>query len=239
MTDLDYGQFEALTFDCYGTLIDWEAGILTGLRRVARAGAPRVPATMSCSSALPRSRLGPRPGRTVCTARSWATACAVSRPRTASKSDDAEAAEFGDSVGEWPAFPDSAAALARLHERFQLGVITNCDDDLFARSARRLETDFDWVVTAQSVGSYKPNPRNSRARDRADRPSSRTGPARRPEPLPRPRPGKGVGPHHRLDRPAPRPTGHGRDAARRGDARRDVPRHGLVRRRGDGAADRT
>ena len=72
----------------------------------------------------------------------------------------AQVAAFSDSVGGWPAFPDSAEALARLHERFRLGVITNCDDDLFARSARRLETDFDWVVTAQSVGSYKPDPRN-------------------------------------------------------------------------------
>src|SRR5262245_890753 len=75
-------------------------------------------------------------------------------------SSAAERAAFGDSVGEWPAFPDSAAALAALHRRFRLGVITNCDDDLFARSAERLATDFDWVVTAQSVGGYKPDPRN-------------------------------------------------------------------------------
>ena len=72
----------------------------------------------------------------------------------------AQVAAFSDSVGAWPAFPDSTQALGRLHERFRLGVITNCDDDLFARSARRLETTFDWVVTAQSVGSYKPDPRN-------------------------------------------------------------------------------
>ncbi len=69
-------------------------------------------------------------------------------------------AAFADSVGDWPAFPDSAAALARLHRRFRLGVITNCDDDLFARSATRLGTDFDWVVTAQQVGAYKPDERN-------------------------------------------------------------------------------
>jgi 2-haloacid dehalogenase len=63
-------------------------------------------------------------------------------------------------VGDWPAFADSADALARLHERFRLGVITNCDDDLFARSNERLGVTFDWVITAQQVGSYKPNPRN-------------------------------------------------------------------------------
>jgi 2-haloacid dehalogenase len=63
-------------------------------------------------------------------------------------------------VGDWPAFPDSAPALARLGTRFRLGVITNCDDDLFALSNRRLGVAFDWVVTAQQVGSYKPVPRN-------------------------------------------------------------------------------
>ncbi len=73
---------------------------------------------------------------------------------------DAEAATFADSVGDWPAFADSAAALARLQTRFRLGVITNCDDDLFARSAIRLRTTFDWVITAESVGSYKPDERN-------------------------------------------------------------------------------
>jgi len=61
---------------------------------------------------------------------------------------ETEAAAFGDSVGDWPAFPDSSDALSRLHERFRLGVITNCDDDLFARSARRLGTEFEWVITA-------------------------------------------------------------------------------------------
>jgi 2-haloacid dehalogenase len=63
-------------------------------------------------------------------------------------------------VSDWPAFPDSPAALARLKTRFRLGVITNCDDDLFAGSAARLGVVFDWIVTAQSVGSYKPDPRN-------------------------------------------------------------------------------
>jgi 2-haloacid dehalogenase len=67
---------------------------------------------------------------------------------------------FAASVGEWPAFPDTAAALARLAERYRLGVITNCDDDLFALSNRRLGVTFDWVITAEQAGSYKPNQRN-------------------------------------------------------------------------------
>jgi len=71
-----------------------------------------------------------------------------------------EVRAFGGSVGEWPAFPDSADALRRLAARFRLGVITNCDDDLFAASSQRLATTFDWVITAQQVGSYKPSRRN-------------------------------------------------------------------------------
>ena len=72
----------------------------------------------------------------------------------------ADAHALSKSVGEWPAFPDSAPALARLAKRFRLGVITNCDDDLFALSNPRLGVTFDWVVTAQQVRSYKPSLRN-------------------------------------------------------------------------------
>ena len=59
-------------------------------------------------------------------------------------------------MADWPAFPDSAAALARLQARFRLGVITNCDDDLFAASDRRLGVTFDWVITAQQAGATSP-----------------------------------------------------------------------------------
>jgi len=75
-------------------------------------------------------------------------------------SPEDEAAAFGGSVGEWPAFADSPAALTRLARRFRLAVITNCDDDLFADSNRRLGVTFDWVITAQQVGAYKPSRRN-------------------------------------------------------------------------------
>jgi 2-haloacid dehalogenase len=72
----------------------------------------------------------------------------------------AEQAAFGGSVADWPAFPDSPEALARLKARFKLGVITNCDDDLFAASSRRLGVEFDWVVTAEQARGYKPRTEN-------------------------------------------------------------------------------
>ena len=87
---------------------------------------------------------------------------------------DEEVATFASSVGDWPAFPDSAEALAALQRRFKLAVITNCDDDLFAASNRRLGVTFDWIVTAQQVGSYKPSHRNFEAAfERIDRPRDR------------------------------------------------------------------
>jgi 2-haloacid dehalogenase len=67
---------------------------------------------------------------------------------------------FGLSVRDWPAFADSAEALAALKERFRLGVITNCDDDLFAASNAKLGVAFDWVVTAEQARGYKPRTEN-------------------------------------------------------------------------------
>jgi 2-haloacid dehalogenase len=159
VTDLDYGQFDALTFDCYGTLIDWEAGILAGLRpAVATRGADPSDDELLEAYARVESALEAGPYRRY---REILGRCLREVAADyAAAPELAEVAAFADSVGDWPAFPDSVAALARLHERFRLGVITNCDDDLFARSAMRLQTTFDWVVTAQAAGSYKPNEHN-------------------------------------------------------------------------------
>ena len=173
MTSLDFGRFDVLTFDCYGTLIDWEAGILAGLHAVLD---PRG-VTADDEDLLERYarheaaiEAGPYLRYREVLARALAGVCAEVgvAPRAAGL------AAFGGSVGSWPAFPDSAAALSRLHERFKLAVITNCDDDLFAASARRLGVDFDFVITAQQVGAYKPSHRNFEvAFERIDRPRDR------------------------------------------------------------------
>ena len=161
MTDgeIDFGRYEALTFDCYGTLIDWETGILAGLRRVLAGGGlqPTDEELLELySRAEASAEAGPYLRYRDVLARCLREVC---RQHGVEPSDEASAA-FGASVADWPAFPDSAAALARLKTAFRLGVITNCDDDLFGASNRRLGVEFDWVVTAQSVGSYKPDPRN-------------------------------------------------------------------------------
>jgi 2-haloacid dehalogenase len=158
MPALDYDRFEVLTFDCYGTLIDWDTGIEAALRaalpQLAHVGTRELLAGYAAEERPIEA--GPYVSyRQVLTQAAHRIAAA----HGVDLSDEA-AASVGASVGEWPPFPDSVDALARLKERFRLGVITNCDDDLFAASHARLGGVFDWVITAQQVGSYKPNHRN-------------------------------------------------------------------------------
>jgi 2-haloacid dehalogenase len=170
---IDFARVEVLTFDCYGTLIDWEAGILQGLREAlgraaAEADADHLLELYAAQEAA--AETGPwLPYREVL-ARALhgvARACGV-------KPSPAAAARFGASVGRWPPFADSAAALSRLAGRFELGVITNCDDDLFAESSRLLGDPFRWIVTAEQVGEYKPARRNFEvALERIGRPVER------------------------------------------------------------------
>ncbi|MFI5226964.1 MAG: haloacid dehalogenase type II [Candidatus Limnocylindrales bacterium] len=173
MADLDFAAFDAMTFDCYGTLIDWETGILAALRPLlgsASAGVGDDGLLEDFGRAESSVEAGPyRRYREVLAE----VARTIAGDLGVSPSDPAVAA-FGGSVVYWPPFPDSSAALARLHERFRLGVITNCDDDLFAASAVRLGTEFDWVITAQQALSYKPSERNFQlAFERIDVPRER------------------------------------------------------------------
>jgi 2-haloacid dehalogenase len=158
VTQLDFDAFDVLTFDCYGTLIDWESGLLAALRRpIESHGIQATDEALLEAFARHEAELegGPyRPYRSILG--SVLEAMLAHHGETASAE---EVAAFGGSVADWPAFPDSPAALQRLHERFRLGVITNCDDDLFAASQARLGVAFDWVVTAQQAKRYKPNPR--------------------------------------------------------------------------------
>ena len=157
--ELDYGHFEALTFDCFGTLIDWETGILRGLHSTLDShgfNAPDDELLELYATAEESAEAGPYLRYREVLARCLGE---VGR-HYGVEVDDAAAATFGGSVGDWPAFPDSSAALRKLKTRFRLGVITNCDDDLFAAANRTLGVEFDWIVTAQSAGSYKPNRRN-------------------------------------------------------------------------------
>ncbi|HWK29949.1 MAG TPA: haloacid dehalogenase type II [Solirubrobacter sp.] len=152
---MDFDRFDALTFDCYGTLIDWETGLLTALRAVTSAldDDALLEAFARHEAAL---EAGP-----YLRYRDVLRGCLSALGAELGFTPTAEQLEaFGGSVADWPAFPDSAAALGRLKTRFKLGVITNCDDDLFAASNRRLGVAFDWVVTAEQARGYKPRTSN-------------------------------------------------------------------------------
>ncbi len=158
-TGIDFGAFDVLTFDCYGTLIDWETGILAGVRRVLDPHGVRPPDD-DLLQRFARHEAALEAGPYLRYRDVLARALRGVAEEYGVQATDDEAAAFGGSVGEWPAFPDSAEALARLATRFRLGVITNCDDDLFAASNARLGVTFDWIITAQQVRRYKPHVRN-------------------------------------------------------------------------------
>jgi 2-haloacid dehalogenase len=154
--------FKALTFDCYGTLIDWESGILAELKPwVAASGRKLGDDQILEGFGEEESR-----SETATPAKLYPgiladTFGALGR-RWKIPASDAQAAEFGRSVPRWPAFPDSAEALKYLKLHYKLVILSNVDRGSFAKSNEKLQVEFDKIVTAQDVGSYKPDLRNFR-----------------------------------------------------------------------------
>lgn len=157
MRTLDPGGFDLLTFDCYGTLVDWEAGIITAAGH-ACAHHGVSPDAAQILSAFGEAEHVVQEERY----RTYREVLALTLDRMGGtlgfRPTAAECDAFAASVGDWPPFPDTVDALRRLGARYHLGIVSNVDDDLFDESRKRLDTDFDWIVTAQQVGSYKPAP---------------------------------------------------------------------------------
>jgi 2-haloacid dehalogenase len=153
-------DFAALSFDCYGTLIDWETGILAALRPwVARHGLAATDDTLLAEFSRVEPEL--QAARPAMLYPDILADAFRSLGRHFDRAvSDAEARAFGQSVKDWPAFPDSAAALAYLKRHYKLAILSNIDRASFAHSNRKLGVEFDLVVTAEDVGSYKPTPRN-------------------------------------------------------------------------------
>ena len=157
MPNPNANDYDALTFDCYGTLIDWGAGLVDHLQPLLLERdahviddflleffadvEPEIQAAGVLYADVLREvlrRLGSRLGFTP---------------------DDELLDAFAASVARWPAFPDTVPALERLGEHFDLVVVSNVDNALFAGSAERLGVDFKHVITAEDVGAYKPDRR--------------------------------------------------------------------------------
>jgi len=155
---LDFARFEALTFDCYGTLIDWETGLTAAMRSALRPLGVNA-RDNELLERFARHEAALESGPYLAYREILRRALLSIAAELGVSPSDAAIDAFGGSVADWPAFEDSPAALARLKSRFRLGVITNCDADLFGASNRRLGVEFDWVVTADQVGAYKPSHR--------------------------------------------------------------------------------
>src|ERR1700682_5002100 len=158
---MDFSQFTAISFDCYGTLIDWESGILPVLRDVL--GSHGQSQSLSDAAILELygefeadAESGPYQSyRDVLQSVVWAFA----RP-SHFEASSAEIRSLHESVPAWQPFPDTVTALRELHTRYKLVVISNIDDDLFAETRKHLDVEFDGVITAEQARSYKPSINN-------------------------------------------------------------------------------
>src|SRR3954447_17555485 len=163
MTDLDLTTYKALSFDCYGTLIDWEAGIAAVLAPWARehglglAGEDLLLAYADNEAAVERDTPTARYPVVL------ATAFRRTGEGLGAPVDDRWAERLAESVPDWPAFPDSADALARLRRHYRLIIVPNVHRAGFAGSNERLRGDFAAIITAEDVGAYKPAENHFRA----------------------------------------------------------------------------
>jgi 2-haloalkanoic acid dehalogenase type II len=153
-------EFKVLTFDCYGTLIDWETGIHQALKPLAARSRQRFTRDQMLEAharheavqeaetpAMPYVDLLPLVHDRI--AREWGL-----------EPIREESQAYGRSVKAWPAFVDSAAALQYLKKYYKLVILSNVDRESFKASNAKLLVEFDHVFTAQDIGSYKPDPRN-------------------------------------------------------------------------------
>ncbi len=153
-------DFKVLTFDCYGTLIDWESGMIAALSPLTERLAHR-PARNEILEAHGRIEAAQQ---LATPAKPYRELLAIVYKRLAEawglSVSWQECLTYGRSVGDWPAFSDSAEALRTLKQHFKLVILSNVDNESFAHSNARLGVAFDAIYTAEDIGSYKPQRRN-------------------------------------------------------------------------------
>ena len=157
---MNLSDFKVLTFDTYGTLIDWESGIYNAL----------LPLSAKCATELSRDEILQNFAQVESTQQAATPTMVYSEllsrvyqtlaSQWQIEITEAEQLKFGQSVKDWPAFADSASSLQYLKKYFKLVTLTNCDRISYQGSNARLQIDFDAIYTAQDVGCYKPDPKN-------------------------------------------------------------------------------
>ncbi len=154
-------DFKALTFDCYGTLIDWETGMVEGLAPLTgrMSAPPSRDAILEAHARHESSQQRTTPSML------YRDLLAIVYKRLGEEwgveVTHQECTTYGRSVEEsWPAFQDSAESLRYLKQHYKLIILSNVDNRSFSGSNTRLGVNFDAVYTAEDVGSYKPSDRN-------------------------------------------------------------------------------
>jgi 2-haloacid dehalogenase len=153
---LDFNRFEILTFDCYGTLIDWETGLLAALRSILSAHGKKIDdaAVLELYGNFEqRSEDGAfHPYREV-----LQSVVKQFGEELGFVPTPEEVRSLPDSLAAWKPWPDTVTALRQLKRRYRLAILSNVDDDLFATTRPQLEVEFDEVITAQQAQAYKPS----------------------------------------------------------------------------------
>ena len=153
-------SFGALTFDCYGTLIDWESGMIEALKPLT----DKAPRPLERDEILEAHARHESTQQVHTPAKPYRDLLATVYRRLAEEwgvvASWADCAAYGRSVRKWPAFADSAASLQYLKRHYKLVILSNVDNESFAFSNEKLGVDFDAVYTAEDCGSYKPSKRN-------------------------------------------------------------------------------
>jgi 2-haloacid dehalogenase len=156
---MGFDSIRLITFDCYGTLIDWETGMLAAMRPLfSRNGRRFADLQLLEQYGEVEAELEAGPYLRYREVLSRTLQEVGSRLGVKISADDGR--QFAESLTRWEPFPDTVVSLQTLQKRFRLGIISNVDDDLFSATRQKLPVQFDVVVTAQQVESYKPSLKN-------------------------------------------------------------------------------
>jgi 2-haloacid dehalogenase len=156
---LNFDQYKVITFDCYGTLIDWESGIPRALNPLLSAHDIQL-SDKDILEIYAKLETEAEAGDFMNYKSILRTVLEGFGRKFGFVPDADELDYFAISVRDWPPFSDSAEALHVLKKRYKLAIISNVDDDLFEFSRKQLQIEFDWIVTAEQVQAYKPSIKN-------------------------------------------------------------------------------
>ena len=159
MSKINFNQFRVLTFDCYGTLIDWENGILSALKPVFKKHKIKIENKQILELYAELESRAEKSKYTLYKNVLKEVVQGIGK-RLGFKPSSSELNCLVNSLKNWKPFPDTVEALQELKKRFKLAIISNIDDELFAFSAKHLKVKFDYIITAKQVRSYKPSLNN-------------------------------------------------------------------------------